>query len=58
MPCLGAQKGQYVKSAADALEWLSRPPDSFRADCKGLAETRDELGRKATLLANYGLDGN
>jgi FkbH-like protein len=40
------------------LEWLPKPPESFRADCKALPTSGNNLGANARRLASYRLDGN
>jgi FkbH-like protein len=40
------------------LKWLPKPPESFRADCKALANSQTGLGTNARRLAGYRLDGN
>jgi FkbH-like protein len=40
------------------LEWLQRPPESFRTDCAALLKSGPDLGVDARRLANYRLDGN
>jgi FkbH-like protein len=40
------------------LEWLQKPPESFRADCKALPTSGNDFGANARRLASYRLDGN
>ena len=40
------------------LEWLQKPPESFRAECKALPRSGNDLGANARRLARYRLDGN
>src|SRR5258708_6775632 len=40
------------------LSWLPRPPSDFNAQCKSVAEARDDLGRRIRALASFALDEN